>query len=50
MEWNPEWNGGVFSDKKKFNLDDPNAYNYYFHDSKKEGKVLESTSHPCRWC
>jgi len=36
----------VFSDDKKFNLDIPDGYNYYFHDIRKEEGFL-SHYHTC---
>jgi hypothetical protein len=32
MHMNKEWNNVVFSDEKKFNLDDPNGFSSYSHD------------------
>lgn len=41
MSWTKEWYRVVFSDEKKFNLEGPDGYNYYFHDLRKETHQLD---------
>lgn len=38
--WNHEWRNVIFSDEKRFNLDGPDGYSYYWHDLRKEPRIF----------
>ncbi len=40
MTWNEEWRKVVWSDEKKFNLDGPDGFSYYWHDLRKEEEIF----------
>ena len=46
IAWVKQWSTVVFSEEKKFNLDGPDSYNYYFHDLRKEERFL-NPNHSC---
>lgn len=40
IHWTNEWRQIIFSDEKKFNLDGPDGFSYYWHDLRTEEKIF----------
>ncbi|CAF2016077.1 unnamed protein product [Rotaria magnacalcarata] len=42
MTWNNEWHKVIWSDEKKFNLDGPDGFSYYWYDLRKEEEIFST--------
>ena len=40
VTWSEQWSRTVFSDEKKFNLDDPDGFQYYWSDLRKDEQIF----------
>ena len=45
MTWDDKWNKVCYSDEKKFNLDGPDGWRYYWHDLRKDPQYISKRAY-----